>query len=166
MILLTVGLEQYPFNRLLRAVDELVECGDLTDTVFAQTGHSDYIPHHLESCPFLTFSEMREKVQHADRIICHAGVGTILLCLRLGKHPIVVPRQAALGEQVDDHQTDLSTRLMASRQITVVTNPDQLAEAVTASREMKADPAGPPAAMGQEALERFVSAALKGSHEN
>lgn len=126
MIVITVGLEKYPFNRLLRNMDEWVGNQSIREPVFAQIGHSTYLPRHLEYCRFLPFDEMRKQIQKADRVICHAGVGTILLSLRLGRHPLVIPRHAEFGEQVDDHQLDLCTRLCESDQITVVDPPHTL----------------------------------------
>ncbi len=41
-------------------------------------------------------------------MISHAGTGSILTALQLGKRPIVVPRRAAHGEHVDGHQDDLA----------------------------------------------------------
>ena len=41
----------------------------------------------------------------------HAGVGSILTCLRLGRTPLVVPRQSRFGEHVDDHQVELTRAL-------------------------------------------------------
>ena len=38
----------------------------------------------------------------ADVVISHAGVGSALTALRCGKRPILVPREAARGEHVDD----------------------------------------------------------------
>ena len=42
MIFITLGSQKFQFNRLLRAVDELIEKGVIDDTVFAQIGYSDY----------------------------------------------------------------------------------------------------------------------------
>ena len=47
-------------------------------------------------------------------VITHAGVGSILLCLRNGRKPLVVPRMHRFGEHVDDHQVEL-TRALGER---------------------------------------------------
>ena len=33
-------------------------------------------------------------------VVCHGGPGTIMLCVSLGKRPIVIPRMATRGEHV------------------------------------------------------------------
>ena len=46
MIFVCVGSRDYQFNRLLEALDELVEAGRITDEIIAQTGSSKYEPKH------------------------------------------------------------------------------------------------------------------------
>ena len=53
----------------------------------------------------------------ATAVVCHGGPGTIMLALHFGRKPIVVPRQQALGEHVDDHQTVFARRLAAEGEI-------------------------------------------------
>ena len=48
MIFLTLGSQKFQFNRLLQAVDELIEKGIIVDETFAQIGYSDYQPKHFE----------------------------------------------------------------------------------------------------------------------
>ena len=44
MIFVTVGTQKFPFNRLLKKVDQLARDGVITEEVFIQTGNGDYIP--------------------------------------------------------------------------------------------------------------------------
>ena len=53
MIFITLGSQKFQFNRLLKAVDDLVETGELSDEVFAQTGYSDYQPRNYKFKQFL-----------------------------------------------------------------------------------------------------------------
>lgn len=39
MIFITLGSQKFQFNRLLKAVDELVAAGKIKDEVFAQIGY-------------------------------------------------------------------------------------------------------------------------------
>ena len=126
MIFVTVGLERFPFDRLLRTVDRLVAGGAIRGPVFGQIGHSGYEPRHFESRRFLPFGEMKERLEGADRVVCHAGVGTILLALHLGKIPLVFPRRAAFGEQLDDHQLDLTRRLGPAGRVLVADTEEDL----------------------------------------
>ena len=43
-------------------------------------------------------------MREADVVIAHAGTGTALTSLRMGKRPILVPRDSSHGQHIDDHQ--------------------------------------------------------------
>lgn len=48
MIFITLGSQKFQFDRLLKAVDELIERGIIQDEVFAQTGYSTYVPNNYK----------------------------------------------------------------------------------------------------------------------
>ncbi len=100
----TLGFERRPFDRLLEAVDEGIARRIIPEATLVQTGHSQYSLRRCQSIPFLPYAEMRAALKAAEVIIAHAGVGTLLECLRLNKIPILFPRSPHLGEHVDDHQ--------------------------------------------------------------
>lgn len=107
MIFITLGSQKFQFNRLLRAVDDLVERGIVTDEVFAQTGYSDYIPQNYAYKQFLDREEFAAYEAKADIVITHGGTGAIIGAVKKGKKVIAVPRLARYGEHVDDHQLQL-----------------------------------------------------------
>ncbi|HYB25773.1 MAG TPA: glycosyltransferase [Solirubrobacteraceae bacterium] len=61
--------------------------------------------------PFLGSGELEEALDSATAVVCHGGAGIISSALAAGRRPIVVPRRAALGEHVDDHQYQLTRKL-------------------------------------------------------
>ncbi|MEZ5095747.1 MAG: glycosyltransferase [Nocardioides sp.] len=65
-------------------------------------------PAVAEGRAFLAPAELREQLADADVVITHGGPGTISDARRSGHRPIVVPRDPALGEHVDDHQQRFS----------------------------------------------------------
>lgn len=107
MIFVTVGSQKFQFNRLLRAVDDLIEQGIIKDKVFAQIGVSDYVPKHFEYTDFTTRDEFNAKLDACDLLITHAGTGVIVNALKKGKKVIALPRLQKFGEHVDDHQVQL-----------------------------------------------------------
>lgn len=107
MIFMTLGSQKFQFNRLLSKVDDLVSQGMITEEVFAQTGHSDYVPRHYEYKKFLDRDEFAQTIKLADMIITHGGTGAIIGAIKSGKKVIVVPRLAKFGEHVDDHQLQI-----------------------------------------------------------
>ena len=108
MIFVTLGTQNFSFNRLLEMVDRLVAEGVIRDEVFAQRGCSSYVPDNYAYVDFLPPAEYNRCIAEADFVIAHAGVGTIMSCLSNHKKLIVVPRTKAHREHVDDHQFEIA----------------------------------------------------------
>ncbi|MGI5977353.1 MAG: PssE/Cps14G family polysaccharide biosynthesis glycosyltransferase [Candidatus Limivicinus sp.] len=107
MVFVTLGSQKFQFNRLLKAVDGLVEKGIIHDQVFAQTGYSDYEPKHYAFENFLNRNEFAACTRKCDIFITHGGTGAIIGAVKQRKKVIAVPRRAKYGEHVDDHQIQL-----------------------------------------------------------
>lgn len=103
MIFLTVG-SALPFDRLVRLVDEMVPKLELDQPVYAQIGHGKYRPRHFDFIDFLPKDRFMSIFTQASLIIGHAGIGTIAEAMHARKSILVMPRQKAFGELVDDHQ--------------------------------------------------------------
>ncbi|MCK5878671.1 MAG: hypothetical protein KAH24_02760 [Holophagae bacterium] len=110
-VLVTVGLERKPYNRLLRAVDEAAGKGWIPSDTLVQGGHTPFLCRYCKTVPFLSFDELRDAIRQADLVIAHGGVGSVLLALEEGKIPLVLPRRADLGEHVDNHQIEFVKRM-------------------------------------------------------
>ena len=113
MILVTVGTERFPFDRLVRTVDQAASQLN-GESIFVQLGHSTYLPMRCQWTRFLAYQALIEQLQQARVVVSHAGAGMLVLCARLGKVPIVIPRRRRFGEHVDDHQMGLATRMARS----------------------------------------------------
>ncbi len=107
MIFITLGSQKFQFNRLLAAVDKLIENQIIKEDVFAQTGYSDYIPRHYNFQKFLNRDEYASVMGESDMVITHGGTGAIIGAVKLGKKVIAVPRLKEYGEHVDDHQLQI-----------------------------------------------------------
>ena len=107
MIFVCTGTQVYQFNRLLKELDYLVECGQIKDKIFAQIGASDYKPQHYEYKEFLSADEFKVYQDNADLIISHGGTGAIIGASKKGKNIIAVPRLGKYGEHTDDHQLQI-----------------------------------------------------------
>ena len=152
MILVTVGTLHFPFERLLRAVDELP--GD--EELVVQSRAPGTRPARARSVEELPYEELVGEIGRARVVVCHAGVGSILTALANGKRPIVVPRLERYGEAVDDHQLDFGRRLSAAGLVTLVENPAADLAAAVASPA-----AAPPHAGGANRLALDVKATLE-----
>jgi UDP-N-acetylglucosamine transferase subunit ALG13 len=125
VIFVTVGT-QLPFDRMIQAVDAWAGSTGGRD-VFAQIGPSSYTPRHIEHEAFISPAECRERMREADAIVAHAGMGTILGALQIGKPLLVMPRHAARGEHRNDHQIATAQRFAQLGQVVVASDEDELA---------------------------------------
>lgn len=142
MIFVTIGASEFQFNRMLRWVDRAIQ--DLAlprEKVFFQIGRSDYLPVSGDYTDYLDSRGLEKRIQEADCVICHAGVGTILISLVNGKKPIAIPRMKEYAETVDNHQVIFVKHLAANNLVVYPRNDHDLNIALTV----------PPTPLAQEA---------------
>jgi UDP-N-acetylglucosamine transferase subunit ALG13 len=157
MILATLGTNEQPFDRLVRGVRAI----DVDEPMFVQYGASREPHGSGEWVEFLPFEELGARMREARVVICHAGVGSIVLARSCGHRPIVVPRRHHLGEAVDDHQVLLARRLDEAGVVTLVEDERDLTAAVRAPRAVgDAAPGG--RLQGAAALSAEVRSVLGG----
>jgi UDP-N-acetylglucosamine transferase subunit ALG13 len=128
MILVSVGTHEQPFDRLVEAAAALP--GD--EEMVVQYGTSSVTSGRGEWIDFMSFDELAVLASRARVVVCHAGVGSIVLARRYGHRPIIMPRRPHLGEHVDEHQMELTRRLAKAGIVTVVETAEELAAAVAA----------------------------------
>ena len=159
MIYVTVGTNDQQFNRLVRCVDELKGKGIIIEDVIIQTGYSDYIPENCEWKKLYSHDEMLRNVENARIVITHGGPSSIILPLRMGKIPIVVPRQKKYGEQVNDHQVFFSKTVSERyNNIILVNEIEELKDVLSRYNELAV---AKRSEMGENNNERFVNAFSK-----
>ena len=123
-ILVTVGT-QLPFDRLVGAVDSWA--GGRSDIDgFAQIG-AGAAPRHLTHAVSVDPDDFAGRLAAADLVVAHAGMGTILTALDLGKPVVVMPRRADLGEHRNEHQRATVARLAHLAALHVVEDAASLA---------------------------------------
>jgi UDP-N-acetylglucosamine transferase subunit ALG13 len=113
MILVTVGTEQFPFNRLLLWVERAIQRGAITEEVLIQSGACTVTVQGATQVQLLKPEEFDKAISRARLVISHCGEGTFLKLRTLGKPFLLVARRHGLGEHVDDHQCDLANALSA-----------------------------------------------------
>ena len=101
LILVLVGTDHHPFDRLVRWADRWA--GAHRARVVIQHGTAAP-PEHAEGVVLLPVHELAELERDATAVVCHGGPGTIAGARSAGIRPIVVARDPAHGEHVDDHQ--------------------------------------------------------------
>jgi len=124
MIFVTVGA-QMPFDRLVKTVDQWARSLG-RDDVFAQIGLTGYRPSHIQWTPFLAPPEFRQRCEAARAVVAHAGTGSIITALHLGKPIVIMPRRASLRETRSDHQVGTAERFLRFESVTVAWDEKEL----------------------------------------
>jgi UDP-N-acetylglucosamine transferase subunit ALG13 len=124
VIFVTVGA-QMPFDRLVQCVDEWAGARGRAD-VFAQIGRGGRTPRHIEWTRYLDPIEFRQRMFAADLVVAHAGMGTVITALELGRPLLVLPRRGELRETRNDHQIASARRLRERGDVTVAFNETEL----------------------------------------
>jgi UDP-N-acetylglucosamine transferase subunit ALG13 len=130
VIFVTVGT-QLPFDRLIAAVDAWAQGSGVMDVV-AQIGPASYEPRHMRHERFMSPPDCERHMREADVIVAHAGMGTILNALQMGKPLVVMPRRASLGEHRNDHQLATAQRFAELGSIVIAHDGDALAQQLDA----------------------------------
>lgn len=134
MVFVTVGSQKFPFDRLIKKVDQMIRDHIIEGEVFIQTGASDYIPcsRHQAFCERKLFTELMDS---CDILITHGGAGTMVDAVRRGKKTIVVPRLSQYGEHVDDHQLELTEQFHEMNLVYACPDVSLLPQAMQSVRE-------------------------------
>lgn len=106
MIFVTVGT-QLPFDRLVTGMDAWCARTGRGAEVFGQLGElggAARRPQHFPWSAGLSPEAFDTHMAQADLVVSHAGMGTIIGALSLGKPVVLLARRADLGEQRNDHQ--------------------------------------------------------------
>lgn len=127
LVLVTVGTDHHPFDRLVEWVDGWLADTTRTIRCVVQYGTSR-APRHADGQPKFPHSELQHLVSEAHLAVCHGGPGTIMDCRQVGLTPIVVPRRHDLGEHVDDHQVKFTRRIASSGVIHLAETEGELRE--------------------------------------
>jgi beta-1,4-N-acetylglucosaminyltransferase len=133
MIFLTVGT-QFPFDRLVKAVDNALDEGLIKDEIFGQIGESSYRPRNFEFVKSVDRCVFDEWTQRSSGIISHAGIGTIALALCNGKPLLAMPRLKRYREVVNDHQVAIARKFEQLGYVVVAYGEKQLPQKI---RELK-----------------------------
>ena len=127
MILVTVGTNEQPFDRLVRAAAALDGRASPSSSSTARPRGRAGARAGSTSSPF---DELAELARQARVVVCHAGVGSIMLARRCRQAADRDAPRHHLGEAVDDHQRRAGPPARASGLVTLVEDESDLASAV------------------------------------
>jgi beta-1,4-N-acetylglucosaminyltransferase len=104
LIFVTVGTT-LAFDDLVRAVDLMVERGQLVEQVVCQIGRGKYEPRHCEHFRFAP--DIGDRIETSAVVVSHGGTGSVSYLLSQQKPFVAVANPAG----VDDHQAQFLSRL-------------------------------------------------------
>jgi UDP-N-acetylglucosamine transferase subunit ALG13 len=130
VILVTLGTHAQPMDRLILALDGILASGTVDDEIIITAAAYGQRPSLARALGIQPYDELVEWVRTAKAVITHGGPASIALALAAGQSPVVVPRDPAFGEHVDDHQLRFAAWLAERRDITVVREMDKLGAAL------------------------------------
>ena len=126
MIFVTLGTQDKQFLRLMEAVNEI----ETDEPIIAQVGSTKCLKLKLRSnikiCDYLPDYQFDKYLSEARVVITHAGVGTIIKGLKLGKKMIVAARLKKYKEHVNDHQLQILDAFSREKYIIPLENFDDL----------------------------------------
>lgn len=134
MIFVTVGTQDKPFPRLIKAVENAVIRGEIKDEVVVQAGNTEYTSEYINILKYIPFEEFNNYLSKAEVIITHGGVGNILNSLKLNKKVIAIPRLAKYNEHINDHQLQVIKKMTEQGYILSTENENIIAEKIKESK--------------------------------
>jgi len=109
LVVAVVGTDHHPFDRLVRMVDDWALGAAARVVIQHGTARP---PRTAQARTLLEVDELDRLLGRASAVVCHGGPGTIAAVRRAGRMPIVIARDPALGEHVDDHQQRFVPRMV------------------------------------------------------
>jgi UDP-N-acetylglucosamine transferase subunit ALG13 len=101
-IVVTVGTDHHPFDRLVAWMDGWAVRNPEVD-VFVQHGTAA-APEVAHGSPLIDPTDLASKVRRATAVVTHGGLSSIMESRAAGFLPLVVARDPERGEHVDFHQ--------------------------------------------------------------
>ena len=142
MILVMLGTQNNPFQRLLEEIDRLIGKKVIDEEVVVQAGYTEYQPQNgkMKIIDFMPREELDTYEQNANYIITHGGVGSIVTSLEKGKKVIAVPRLHQYGEHVNNHQTEIVEKFNKGGNIIGLQSVEKLEEAIKRVQDFEPKP--------------------------
>lgn len=111
MIFVTVGTQPNGFLRCLQSVEELVDIYKIEEEIVAQIGYTQFSTDKFKCIDFIGENDFKKMIKGATLVITHAGSGAIFNSIKAGKKIIAMARLKEYHEMVDNHQTELISKL-------------------------------------------------------
>ena len=107
-IFVICGTQKFPFSRLIHALNRLIEEGIYQPSDIVMQSQINKVKPLFKIYTLLPVEEFEQYMKEAEVVISHAGVNSIISCMKLHKPLLITPRRASFGEHVDNHQVEIA----------------------------------------------------------
>ncbi|MDQ2810904.1 MAG: glycosyl transferase family 28 [Actinomycetota bacterium] len=122
-VVVSLGMHKgFGFRRLLERLVRIIPDGT---EVLWQVGYTDASGLGIDSHLSLPAPELNRAMAESDAVITHAGIGSAVSALQVGKRPVLVPRRKQFREHIDDHQARIAT-VLGQRNLVLYAEADEL----------------------------------------
>ena len=123
-VLVILGTDYHHFDRLVGWLDDFLDRpGNESLQALVQLGTTPP-PRRAEGVGIVGWSDLQQLMRQATAVVTHGGPATMLEVRRQGRKPLVVPRDPALDEHIDQHQQEFSRRMGQLGLVTVCEQQD------------------------------------------
>lgn len=136
MIFVILGTQDKSFDRLLEAIERT----SIQEEIIVQAGYTKFESKKMKIVDYISAEEFRYNIEHADLIICHGGVGTIMQALEFKRKVIAVPRLASFGEHHNDHQVEIVNTFVEKKHILTIDDLNDLEKIVETAKSFEPQP--------------------------
>lgn len=130
-VLVTVGTDHHPFDRLMDWVTQIRE--STTGVRFVVQHGTTTPPQGVEAHSTMSPEDLAQVMSACDAVVTHGGPGSIFDARSAGHVPVVVPRESRFGEHVDDHQVRFGTRIASDGAVRLARTQPEFDDAVAAA---------------------------------
>ncbi len=130
MVVVSVGTDHHPFDRLIDWTVRWAEDHRSVKMVI-QRGTAK-APKSMDTHELIPHDELRELFSSATVVVSHGGPSTVMDARMAGKYPVVVPRDPARGEHVDEHQMRFAHHLAKHELARLASTEDEFRAALDA----------------------------------
>ncbi|GIE98570.1 glycosyltransferase [Paractinoplanes rishiriensis] len=129
-VLVSVGTDVHRFDRLMDWIETWYAALADRPSLLLQHGRSR-APAIPGAVPFLDHDALGAAMAGARVVVTHGGPASITEARRHGHLPVVVARDPAYGEHVDDHQMLFTARMAGAGLIRLCTTAGELTDALS-----------------------------------
>jgi len=130
LVMISVGTDHHPFDRLVSWVDDWVGDNPGFRVVFQLGNSSPSMNESIDVRKLVPHPELCELFAKAHAVVGHGGPSTVMDARMNGRLPIVVPRDPSHGEHVDGHQLRFAEHLIRHGLASVAKTQDQFVAAL------------------------------------